>query len=154
MYSTLIVFHSIIRWFTLLILIITIFIACRGVLKNTCSIKTHNLFRSWTVTIVHIQLILGMVLYLQSPIVKLFWKNPIVFIKNGDIIFYALLHPFFMIIGGVVLTIGAGLAKRKMIDRQKHKTIIIWFLVAFLIFLLAIPWPFSFFSQRSFFRFF
>jgi hypothetical protein len=57
--------------------------------------------------------------------------------------FFALIHLALMLTAIVVMTIGASLAKRQDIDCQKFRPTALYFGIAFLLILMAIPWPFS-----------
>jgi len=152
MYLTLLSIHSLIRWLFLAFLVYSIYRAFIGFYKNKTFSKVDNAFRHWTATIAHIQLMIGIVLYTQSPIVKYFWKETKIGLANLNLTFYGLIHILLMLTSIVILTIGSAKAKRKQTDREKFKTILVWFLIALLILLIAIPWTFSPLSSRPNFR--
>lgn len=152
MYSTLLFCHSFLRWFVLGSLLYSIYIAYKGYTSKLSFTRKDNLIRHWTATIAHIQLIFGILIYVQSPIVKYFWANFATGIQNIDAAFFGLIHILLMLISIVLITIGSALAKRKANDRDKFKTMLIWFCIALLIIFIAIPWPFSFFANRPYFR--
>jgi len=52
----------------------------------------------------------------------------------------------------VIITIGSALAKRKKTDKEKFKTMLVWFSAALLIIFIAIPWPFSPLANRPYIR--
>ncbi|MNL07331.1 hypothetical protein D3C87_1280040 [compost metagenome] len=114
--------------------------------------KTDNAVRHWTATIAHIQLIFGILIYVQSPIVKYFWKNFNAGIENPEIAFFGILHILLMLSAIVLITIGSALAKRKLNDSDKFKTMLLWFSLALIIIFIAIPWPFSPLANRPYFR--
>jgi heme A synthase len=152
MYTTLLFFHSITRWLVLLTLVYTIYKAYTGYVNNGTFTKTDNSWRHWTATISHIQLVLGMLVYTQSPTAK-FSFNAIG--HNGHMrepFFFGVLHLILMLTAIVVLTIGSAMAKRKPTDREKFRTILVWFGLALFIILIAIPWPFSPLAQRPYIR--
>lgn len=152
MYPTLIFFHSIFRWLVVASLLFAIYRAYRGYTKGTTFSKADNASRHWTATIAHIQLMIGMLLYIKSPLVQYFWKNMSTAIKSLDASFFALIHFLLMLTAIVILTIGSAMAKRKQADREKFKTMLTWFLLALLIILIAIPWPFSLLANRPYLR--
>lgn len=152
MYTTLLFCHSILRWFVLGSLLYSIFIAYRGYSLQLSFTKKDNLIRHWTATIAHIQLIFGILIYVQSPIVKYFWANFATAIQNIDAAFFGLIHILLMLVSIVLITIGSALAKRKESDGDKFKTMLVWFSIALLIIFIAIPWPFSFLANRPYFR--
>lgn len=152
MYQTLLICHSLLRWFVLISLLYAIFRAYKGYSSQLSFTKTDNAVRHWTSTIAHIQLIFGILIYVQSPIVKYFWKNLKDGIQNTEIAFFGLFHIFLMVTSIVLITIGSALAKRKKTDSNKFKTMLLWFSIALLIIFIAIPWPFSPLSNRPYFR--
>ncbi|AZA54912.1 hypothetical protein [Chryseobacterium sp. G0201] len=152
MYQTLTFLHSTFRWLVLLSLIYAIFTAYKGYFSNREFSKTNNSVRHWTATIAHIQLILGIILYSQSPIIKYFWKNFSSAKESFDLFFFGLIHIFLMLFSIILITIGSALTKRKETDKEKFKTMLIWFTMALIIIFIAIPWPFSPLANRPYFR--
>ena len=152
MYSHVLALHSLVRWLVLMLLLYSICRAYVGYVNNKSFLKSDDRFRHWTAPMAHIQLMIGMVLYTQSPMVKHFWSDAGMMLKNWEQSFYGFIHIFLMFISIIFLTIGSAMAKRKALDRDKFKTMLIWFSVALIIILIAIPWPFSPFSSRPYFR--
>ncbi|TDO72762.1 hypothetical protein EV143_10767 [Flavobacterium chryseum] len=152
MYQTLLFCHSILRWLVLGSLLYSIFRAYKGYSTHSIFTKTDNSVRHWTATIAHIQLVFGILIYVQSPIVKYFWKNFKEGIQNTEIVFFGLLHIFLMLSAIVLITIGSALAKRKANDNDKFKTMLVWFSIALIVIFIAIPWPFSPLANRPYFR--
>ena len=152
MYVTLIFLHSLFRWLVLVSLVVAIVRAYLGVNQLKPFSKTDNAIRHWTATIAHIQLVLGIILYTKSPIIKYFWKETEETSSNWDVAFFAMFHAFLMFSAVVVLTVGSSLAKRKSEDGEKFRTMLIWFSIALFIIFIAIPWPFSPLSSRPYFR--
>ena len=152
MYQSLTFFHSIIRWLVLASLLYAIFRGYKGYTSQLNFTKTDNAVRHWTATIAHIQLLIGIMLYTQSPIIKYFWHNFNEAIQNLDTLFFGLLHIILMLLAIIVITIGSALAKRKQNDKEKFKIMLVWFLISLIIIFIAIPWPFSPLANRPFFR--
>lgn len=152
MYETLTFYHTLMRWLVLAGLLFAIYRAFKGYRSKTAFTQTDNAVRHWTATIAHIQLLIGMVLYFQSPIVQYFWANRKEAIHNTDITFFSLIHITLMLTAIVIITIGSALTKRKSADTEKFKTMLVWFSIALLIIFIAIPWPFSPFANRPYFR--
>lgn len=152
MYQTLTFLHSIMRWLVLASLVYSIYRAYKGYFSKTEFTKTDNNFRHWTATIAHIQLIIGVIFYMKSPIIRYFWNNFNEAIRNLDIAFFGLIHIFLMLIAIIVITIGSATSKRKATDRGKYKTMLVYFSISLIIIFIAIPWPFSPFANRPYFR--
>lgn len=150
MYQALTFYHSIFRWLVLIALLYSICRAAKGYYSNAVFSKTDNSVRHWTATICHLQLMLGISLYTQSPIVKYYWVN----LKDAgwELAFFSVIHMLMMLIAIVLITIGSSKAKRMPTDRQKFKTMLVWYAIGLLIILIAIPWPFSPLASRPYFR--
>ncbi len=112
----------------------------------------ENRVRHNTATIAHIQLILGVWLYLISPITTFFIHHFADAVHIREIRFFGIEHSSTMLIAVLLITVGSALAKRKKSDRDKFKTIAIWFTIALLLILAAIPWEFSPLVSRPYLR--
>lgn len=152
MYETLINIHSYARWFVLFSLIYAILRSYWGVVSNLPFSRIDNLVRHGTATIAHIQLLIGVVLYFNSPIVKSFWANFATSSNTSNSIFFGLAHMLLMIVAIVFISVGSAKAKREQTDRKKFKLIANYFSLAVLIILISIPWPFSPLASRPYFR--
>ncbi len=152
MYATLIYFHSIFRWLVLISLIYAVFSAYKGYFSNSAFSKSDNALRHWTATIAHIQLLIGIILYSQSALIKHFWKNFNTQFLKIEYSFFGLIHIILMLLAIVLITIGSALAKRKETDKEKFKTMLIYFSISLIIILIAIPWPFSPLANRPYLR--
>lgn len=152
MYLTLLALHSLTRWLVLASLLYAIINSYRGWLYHKPWLKSDDIIRHTTATVAHIQLILGGWLYFISPIVIYFLHNFSTAVHDRIIRFFGMEHITMMLIGITVITIGSVKAKRKTTDREKFKTIAIWFTIALLIILSSIPWSFSPLISRPNFR--
>src|SRR3989338_7050983 len=75
MFQTLTLYHSWLRWLILAFLLYAIYRSWRGIKTKSPFSKTDNFFRHWTATLFHIQLIIGIILYVKSPMISYFWDN-------------------------------------------------------------------------------
>lgn len=149
MYYILLLIHSLLRWAVLLSLGLAIAVALSGYIKGSKFSPAANAIRHWTATIAHIQLMVGMVLYSQSAVVKYFFSG--VRDTMGSW-FFGLIHIGLMLAAIVVITIGSAIAKRTPHDRDKYRHMLLWYTLALIAILIAIPWPFSPLAQRPLFR--
>jgi len=152
MYPALLASHSLVRWLVLIFIVYSIYRALAGLIRNRTFSGTDNAFRHWTATVVHIQLMIGMTLYTQSPVVKYFRTDTETALQDPEMIFYGIIHIVLMLTATVLLTIGSALAKRKPTDKEKFRTMLIWFSITLIIIFIAIPWPFSPLSNRPYLR--
>lgn len=152
MYQSLIFIHSIVRWLVLLSLLYSILISYRGYTAKRTFTKADNTARHWTATVAHIQLTIGILLYSQSPLIKYLLSNFRMAVLNREPAFFGLVHISLMLTAIVFITVGSALAKRKLSDHEKFKTMLIWFAISLIIIIIAIPWPFSPLANRPYFR--
>ncbi|MEH0153876.1 hypothetical protein V6R21_06990 [Limibacter armeniacum] len=152
MYPILLATHSLVRWLVLASLFFALFRAYRGWLSNKPFAKLDNLVRHNTATVAHIQLMLGLWLYFISPVVDYFLDNFSEAVHMREIRFFGMEHITVMLIAIVVVTIGSAKAKRKPTDKEKFKTMAIWFSVGLFLILTSIPWAFSPLTSRPYFR--
>lgn len=152
MHQTFLLLHSINRYLVLASLVYAIVMAWNGLRTRKVFSPLNNTVRHVTTTIAHVQLMLGLYLYLISPIVKynVFEAAPNELVSEHT--FFRYIHILLMVIAIVILTIGSAKAKRMETDKLKFQTILIWFSLALLIILIAIPWPFSPLANRPYFR--
>lgn len=152
MYPTVLTLHSAARWLVLLSLLYALGRAWRGYATHAPFTAVDNAVRHWTATLAHLQLLLGMALYITSPVVR---ANFGVLKQNGlvlDAAFFSLLHPLLMLGAIVLVTIGSALARRRATARAQFGTLLRWYGAALLLILLFIPWPFSPLAGRALFR--
>ncbi|MDJ1466545.1 hypothetical protein QNI19_06340 [Cytophagaceae bacterium DM2B3-1] len=150
MYPFLLFFHSVFRWLVLLSLLYSIFRAFTGWRSARPFSGTDNATRHWTATIAHVQLMVGFTLYFVSPLVQAFRAGG--GMHSMELAFFGMVHIACMLVAVVVITIGSALSKRRQTDREKFQTMLLWFLAGLFIIFIAIPWPFSPFAHRPYFR--
>ncbi len=152
MYSTVLALHSLFRWFVLISLCYAIYRAYSGYVNKYEFSMLDNKVRHWTATIAHIQLILGILVYIKSPIIQYYFSDFKNLISDWDFTFFGLIHFALMISAVVIITIGSAKAKRKKTDPEKFKTILVTYAIALFIIFIAIPWPFSPLANRPYIR--
>lgn len=152
MYPILLTLHSLFRWFVLISLCYAILRVYRGYSTKSDFSFIDNKVRHWTATIAHIQLTLGVLVYINSPIIKFYFSNFKTSFFDWDQTFFGIFHFILMLIAIICITIGSAKAKRKKVDMKKYKTMLIWFSIALIIIFIAIPWPFSPLANRPYIR--
>jgi len=152
MYYFVLALHSLVRWFVLAGLLFALYRGYRGWWGQKHFGPTDNFARIFAAAIAHTQLVIGLVLYVVSPIVHYFLHNFKTAVHERNIRFFGMEHITMMLIAIALITIGSIRAKRKELDQEKFKTMAIWFTIALLIILLSIPWAFSPLTSRPNFR--
>ncbi len=131
--------HSALRWLLLFLLLVSILISLKNlVTKSPYNPSVKKLFLSTVITS-HIQFIIGIILYFVSPKVVFVAES----MKSPAHRFFLVEHISLMIIAISFITIGYSTAKKLQSDTKKHKKILVYFLIAILIILIMIPWPFQ-----------
>lgn len=153
MFSILLFLHSIIRWLLLISLLYSILNGFSKYLKRAVFTAFDNKIRHWTATFAHLQLMIGMVMYFKSPAAAQF--RAVGYTAGSRInepFFFGLIHITMMITAVIIITFGSAFAKRQQTDQKKFRTMLLFFTIALLIILAAIPWPFSPLAQRPLLR--
>jgi len=90
----------------------------------------------------HLQLLTGLVLYWISPILKYGRNHADGWMGDNFLRYWMMEHLVGMVLAIALITIGRILMKKSANDIQRHKRIFVYFLIALLIILIMIPWPF------------
>lgn len=152
MYTNLLLLHGLFRWLMLAALLYSLYRAAGGYFAGRAFTRTDNLLRHWTATVAHIQLMLGCAVYFTSPVIAYFRGHFREAVQQKEMAFFGLIHMLLMLTAITFITIGSALAKRKTANRDKFRVMLLWFLLALLIILVAVPWPFSPLARRPYFR--
>jgi len=137
MYNILQHAHSGLRWIILILLLVSIFGSFTKRKKSSFSDSDKKTYL-FTMTFAHIQVLLGAILYFISPKVQ-FTAG---MMKDAFARFYAVEHSSMMLVAIILITIGYSRSKKADTVNGKHKAISIFYTIALLVILAAIPWPF------------
>jgi len=137
MYNALLHAHSGLRWVALILLVTAIFNAVKGKSSGEY-LKKHKMINLFAMILLHTQLLIGLVMYFQSPKVQ-FSQG---WMKDPMLRFYGMEHLLMMVIAIVLVTIGRKKAEKADAPIVKHQKIVVWYTIALIVILAAIPWPF------------
>ena len=126
--------HSGLRWIALLLLILAIFNAFTAKDYE----KKHRLVNLFAMITFHTQLLLGLILYFSPDNVK-FVEG---WMKIAQYRFYGMEHLAGMLLAIVAITIGHSKSKKGADAAAKFKAIKVWYVLALILVLAFIPWPF------------
>lgn len=152
MYFPLMTLHSIVRWLVLAVLLLAVYRSWRGWLGKKGFTKWDNTLRAWTVTLSHVQMVIGVWLYMISPLIKNFLHNYSATVGDRSVRFFGMEHSIMMILAVTFITIGGSKARRRTMAGQKFKAMAIWFTIALVVIFVSIPWPFSPMAERPWIR--
>jgi len=151
---TLLFVHSWMRYLVLLALLAALYRAYAGWLGNKTFSPFDEQLRHTTATIAHIQLIFGVWLYLVSPISTFFLHHFNEALHVREVRFFGMEHALVMLFAILLISIGSARAKRQHRDREKFRTVALWYSATLFLMLAAIPWEFSPLVSRETFRMF
>ena len=138
MYSILKHAHSGLRWVLLLLLLAAIINAVSK-WKGKDYTESDRKITLFTMITAHLQLILGLILYFfLSPYVQFNSKT----MSDAVLRFYSVEHITIMVLAIALITIGYSQAKKKLESAQKFRAVFTYYLIALILLLAGIPWPF------------
>ena len=144
--------HSLVRWAILLFGLWAFFNALIGVLGKRNFTKSDNLSGLLFMTSFDMQLLLGVALYFGDRWFSMLKDNAKVVMQNDATRFFAVEHAFMMIIAWILVHVGRSSVKKAVSADAKHKRMLLYFGLAILLILIAMPWPFREAVSRPWFR--
>ncbi len=144
MYTGLLGLHSLLRWIILVLILINIFRSLvEADLPYTETDKKWNLR---LLIVAHINLLLGVYQYFFGPKgFALFTENGVAAVMKSSVLrFWAVEHMTGMIVAVVLITISRSVAKKDLVPVKKNKKLATLYILALVIILASIPWPFRF----------
>ena len=150
--SLVLILHSLLRWAVLLFGVIAIIKAIGGLSGKRIYTSGDNKMSLFFMISCDIQFLLGLALYFgNSWFDKL--KEP-GNMKISSIRFFTIEHSMMMILAWILVHMGRVLVKKSLTDSAKHKKTLIFFGLAIVLILAAIPWPVRESIARPLFRWF
>lgn len=129
--------HSGLRYIVLALLLIAIINALLN-RKSGAYLKKDKMINLFTMVFIHIQLLLGLILYFVGP--KVNFSSWIQGVENVH--FFAVEHALMMILAVIFITLGRKKAEKQPVANNKHKMILRYYGLGLIIIFIAIPWPF------------
>lgn len=136
--------HNLLRWVILVLLLLS-------VLKSYSGMKSNKTFTAgdkkiWLFTMIsaHITLVLGLYQWTLGRFGLFTYIKPegVSMMKDPTLRYFQMEHPVMMIVAIVLITLGYGMSKKSVSDADKFKKAYKYFLVALILILVSIPWPF------------
>jgi hypothetical protein len=144
MYLTLLTLHSWLRWIVILAGLYAFVRAASGASGRKSWTPADDRAGFWFVTALDVQIVLGLVLYFFFSDVTTAALRDFGGVMKAPVgRFWAVEHPFGMIIGIALAHIGRARA-RKADSFRRHKVAAIFFGLALVVMLASIPWPGTF----------
>lgn len=127
--------HSGFRWIALILIILTIYKAFLGVKNAQEYTAKHKMLALGTLITFHTMVLIGFSLLFSSA-------KTAFFDMAQPFRFFTIEHPLMMTIAVILVTMGYSKAKKEESSRMKFRKILIFYTLALIITLVAIPWPF------------
>ncbi len=129
--------HSLLRWLALIAIVVAIVNAIRGMSQRRAFSANDNRWSLLTLIFFHLQLVIGLALYFLAG-----WHQQFGELSNKIVRFFTLEHLVAMVVAIALVTIGRVTAKKVKEDIRKHKRTFAYFVIALILVLSNIPWPF------------
>jgi hypothetical protein len=142
--SVLLLLHSILRWVILFLLVAAIVKSYNGMSSGRSFSEGDRKVSLFLMISAHTTLLLGLVLWFFGAFgLSLVEDNGMgAVMKNAVMRYWVVEHFVGMLIAIGLITIGRGVAKKGIPDGAKFKRAFWLFLVALIIILATVPWPF------------
>lgn len=137
-------FHSILRWLVLISVGISGFAALKGYLRKDPIIVWERTLTILAMVLCHIQLAVGLALYaIRFKTYESIWMGNQSWMGDTVRRFWKFEHVGMMVLAIALVTIGRMVSKRANTESGKQLRVAIFYLLALLIMVLMIPWPFT-----------
>ncbi len=132
--------HSTLRYVILVLILIAIVKSLIGWLGKKQYTKGDNQISLFLMISVHLQLVVGLVLYFTRGWASAFSEGMGIVMKNASIREWSVEHLVAMLLAIILITVGRSKAKKGKDDVAKFKTQAIYYLLSLIIILYAMPW--------------
>lgn len=139
MYAALLHTHNLLRWVVLFAGVYAIFKAASGLSGD----KPYAPARRATAMFmgsVHLQLLLGLLLFLFSPTVKASMRDMAATMADPALRFVIAEHPTLMVLAAIMVTFGSIFSKGRATDQARHKSAAIFMVITLVLIVAGIPW--------------
>jgi uncharacterized membrane protein len=138
-YSIFNLLHSYNHYLLVAALLAVVAFSLSGWLGKRSFSSLDKLASTVLITSTHLQLVLGLVLYLAlSPKTKAAFASMGAAMKDSNLRYFAVEHITAMIIAVVLIQIGRTKMKRAVTDKDKHKSLAIYSLLALVVILVSL----------------
>lgn len=139
MHAALLHTHNLLRWVVLLLGALALVRAYQGI-SGDRPYATARRVGVFFVASLHLQLLLGLALFLVSPMIKLAMTDMRATMSDAATRFFVAEHPTVMVAAVVLMTIGGIVAKNAANDAARHRKALVFIAITMLLLLAGIPW--------------
>jgi len=142
MYSSALWLHSLLRWAVLITGLVAWVRAIGGKTRNRPWTPKDELWGLLLTISADLQLLVGLVLYIfLSPITRLGVRNFAAAMQIPTARFFTVEHAAGMLVAIALIHVGRVRIRKTTEVRRKHGTAMIFFGIALVVIIIAIPWP-------------
>jgi hypothetical protein len=142
MYQNVLHAHSWLRWAIVLLGLVAVLRHLGGWQNRRAWAPADGTTDLLFMIVVDVQVALGLLLYfVYSPSTALAMDDFATAMRSPDLRFWAVEHVFGMLVGATLLHVGRARVKKSADALRKHRTAAIFFTLALIAILVAIPWP-------------
>ena len=139
MHSALLHTHNLLRWVVLVLGVLAIARAAQG-MNGRIPYDRARKAAAMFMGSVHLQLLIGILLLMNSPTVRAAWGNMEATMQDAALRKVVIEHPALMVGAALTVTWGAMVAKSRPTDANRHQVGVVMMVVAMLVILAGIPW--------------
>jgi hypothetical protein len=142
--TALLYLHNLLRWLIIILLILSITKSYTGWKQKKIFMPGDKKIWLFTMIAAHITLLIGLFQWAFGRYGVFVTSLPenVKLMKDKFYRFFWVEHPTGMIISIILITLGYGMAKKNVGDEIKFRKAFWYFLIAFLVILATVPWPF------------
>lgn len=142
MYNGMLHLHSVLRWIILLLLLVALFKSFAD--RTKAFTEGHRKVGLFLLISADLMFLLGIYQWFVGDWgLKSIQNNGMsVVMKNSHLRFFAIEHLILMLVAISFIHIGYSYSKKNVADSVKHKRVLLFYGLALLIILIAVPWPF------------
>ena len=141
MYEFVLTLHSLLRWVVVATALVAVLRAISGWASQRPYTPTDAAAGRWFVIAMTVQFVLGLLLYAWlSPITRTAFEDMGTAMRNGALRFWAVEHALAMFLAVGLAHVGAARIKKATRDAARRRTAVIFYTLALLLTLAAIPW--------------
>ncbi len=134
--------HGLVRWLVLGGAVAATVLAWQASRGRAVSAPLHKRANLLYLISVDVQLVLGLWLWLQSPLVKSARLDMAAAMHDPQLRFFTVEHPALLLLATVAMHVGFALAKRAQGQAAAYRKAFLAYAASLALILLAIPWPF------------
>ncbi len=132
--------HNLMRWVILILAVLTLVKSFSGMSNKKAFTAGDRKTALFLMISADVQLLLGLLLYMMKGWMSSFSQGGVM--ANAVSRFWAVEHIFGMVVALVLIHLGFSAAKKNTDDATKFKKLFWFTLIALVIILATIPWPF------------